>query len=124
MLINHSKSKFEDGSITEYTLPRRLQEAQFVAGLVQSLHKAEPTRPLFVLGDLNDFPNSQPISLLTSVGLQNLTLSILHDERFTYNYQGISQVLDYIMYFPHTRNIADGYAGFSCQRRLSLCVTR
>lgn len=100
LLINHFKSKYEDGSINEYTLPRRLQEAQFIAGLVQSLHNAEPTHPIFVLGDLNDFPNSQPVNILTSAGLHDLTQTISHDERFTYNYQGVSQVLDYILYYP------------------------
>jgi len=32
--------------------------------------------------------------------LQDLTQLIPHDERFTYNYQGVSQVLDYVMYYP------------------------
>jgi uncharacterized protein len=100
LLINHFKSKFEDGYTTLYTLPRRLQEAQFIANVAQSLHAAEPDHALFVLGDLNDYPDSQPLAVLKSAGLRDLTQTIAHDERFTYNYQGVSQELDYVLYYP------------------------
>ncbi len=100
LLISHFKSKFEDGYTILYTQPRRVQEAQFIANLVQQLHTAEPEGALFVQGDLNDFPASQPLTILTSSGLRNLTQSIAHDERFTYNYHGVSQVLDYVLYYP------------------------
>jgi hypothetical protein len=97
LLINHFKSKFEDGYTILYTLPRRLQEAQFIANLAQSLHAAGPESALFVLGDLNDYPDSQPLTALKSAGLQDLTQTIAHDERFTYNYQGVSQQLDHVL---------------------------
>jgi predicted extracellular nuclease len=100
LLIDHFKSKFEDGYTTLYTQPRRNQEAQFIADLAQSLHAAEPDTALFVMGDLNDFPTSQPLVTLKAAGLRDLTQTIDHDERFTYNYQGVSQVLDYVLYYP------------------------
>lgn len=100
LVINHFKSKFEDSPTTAYTLPRRIQEAQFVANLIQELRAAYPDISLFVLGDLNDYPDSQPLALLKAVGLQDLSLKIPHDERFSYNYHGVSQVLDYVLYFP------------------------
>lgn len=100
LLIDHFKSKYEDSSVTPYTQPRRIEEAQFIASLVQQLRKAEPNGFLFVLGDLNDYPNSPPLAVLKAAGLQDLTQLIPHDERFTYNYQGVSQVLDYVMYYP------------------------
>ncbi|NMC11447.1 MAG: hypothetical protein GYA34_01030 [Chloroflexi bacterium] len=100
LLINHFKSKYEDGSITPFTLPRRLQEAQFIASLTQQLHTADPDGYLFVLGDLNDYPASQPLTTLTAAGLRDLTQIIPHDDRFTYNYHGVSQGLDYVLFYP------------------------
>jgi hypothetical protein len=100
LLINHFKSKYEDSVVTPYTLERRIQEAQFMANLVQQLQAAEPGGYLFVLGDLNDYPSSQPLTTLTASGLRDLTQTIPHDQRFTYNYHGVSQVLDYVLYYP------------------------
>ncbi len=100
LLINHFKSKYEDGYTTLYTLPRRLQEAQFIANLALSLHTNEPETALFVLGDLNDYPDSLTLTALKAAGLRDLTQTIAHDERFSYNYQGVSQVLDYVLYYP------------------------
>jgi predicted extracellular nuclease len=52
------------------------------------------------LGDLNDYPDSEPLSILKDVGLQDLTLHIPKEQRYTFIYQGVSQVLDYTLYIP------------------------
>jgi hypothetical protein len=79
----------------QYTLPRRLEQAQFVAGLAQEILSADPEASLVVLGDLNDYPDSQPLQQLTALGLENLWLRSPYLQRYSYNYQGISQALDY-----------------------------
>ncbi len=97
LVINHWKSKTEDSSSTQYTLPRRIQQAQFVAALAQELGAAHPDHYLLVLGDLNDYPNSQPLAILASQGLDNLLLDVPKPEQYTYIYHGLSQVLDHIL---------------------------
>ena len=97
MVINHLKSKIEDSTDQAYTLPRRIQQAQFVAALVEEIRLDYQGANIFVLGDLNDFPGSQPLSILQDAGLQNTIFGIPALERYTYIFQGISQSLDYIL---------------------------
>ena len=97
VIANHFKSKREDTSTQAYTLPRRIQQAQFVAELVDTIEANHPGFAVVVLGDLNDYPNSEPLAVLQQAGLWNAMLSAEHSTRYTYIYQGISQVLDYIL---------------------------
>jgi len=97
LIINHWKSKTEDTATNQYTLPRRLLEADFVGGLAQEILASDPGVNLIVLGDMNDFPYSPPLSLLASRGLENLLFQVAQPSRYSYNYQGISQVLDNIL---------------------------
>lgn len=100
VIVNHWKSKVEDTPWNAYTLPRRLEQAAFVAELVGEIRASAPEDDLFVVGDLNDFPDSQPLTLLKQAGLLDLVAQVEKSQRYTYNYQGISQVLDYILVFP------------------------
>jgi hypothetical protein len=97
LIANHLKSKAEDGFTVQYTLPRRLEQARFVAALAQEIITADPDASLIVLGDLNDYPVSQPLLELTSVGLIDLWGRLPPAQRYTYNYAGISQSPDYIL---------------------------
>jgi predicted extracellular nuclease len=97
LIVNHWKSKTEDTDYVPYTLQRRVQQAQFVGALAQEVIAAYPSSSLVVLGDLNDFPTSQPLLELTSLGLADLTLGIEKEQRYTYIYRGVSQVLDYAL---------------------------
>ncbi len=100
VIINHWKSKSEDTPSQEYTLPRRLEQAHFVAALAQDFLNADPGAFLVVLGDFNDTTTSQPIQILESTGLTNLLALTPKPQRYTYIYQGISQVLDHILVSP------------------------
>jgi predicted extracellular nuclease len=95
VIINHFKSKIEDSRTEEYTLPRRIEQAEFVAGLVNQLQWESPQANLVVAGDLNDFPASQPLTILLESGLRDAVQGIPYPERYSYLFQGISQVLDY-----------------------------
>lgn len=97
VIVNHWKSKLEDGYTVPYTLPRRLEQARFVASLVREILAADPNASLAVLGDLNDHPDSQPLQELTALGLENLLLRLPRQSQYTYNYRGVSQTLDYIL---------------------------
>jgi predicted extracellular nuclease len=97
VLVNHFKSKREDSSTQAYTLPRRLQQAQFVAGLVSEIYAAHPGAAVIVLGDLNDYPNAQPLAIVRQAGLWNAMESVARGSRYTYIYQGVSQVMDHVL---------------------------
>jgi hypothetical protein len=102
LIINHWKSKVEDTPLTQYTLPRRIEQARFVARLVEEIKTAYPSPNLFILGDLNDLPDSQPIAELLQLGLENLTLRAPRPFRYSYIYQGVSQTMDYAFWLPQT----------------------
>jgi hypothetical protein len=95
VIVNHFKSKIEDSRTVEYTLPRRIEQAEFVAGLVNQIQWELPQANLVVAGDLNDFPDSQPLTILLESGLRDAVQGIPYPERYSYLFQGISQVLDY-----------------------------
>lgn len=97
LVVNHFKSKIEDTLTTAFTLPRRQEQAEFVAGMVEDIRLGAPQANLVVLGDLNDYPQSQPLQTLEAVGLANTVHSIPPAQRYTYVFQGISQVLDHIL---------------------------
>ena len=52
---------------------------------------------MVVLGDLNDFEYSAPVSLLRAAGLTDLVETLARSRRYSYVYEGNSQVLDHVM---------------------------
>ncbi len=100
IIANHWKSKIQDTAEVQYTLPRRVEQAQYVAGLVQSEKSRGDSALLILAGDLNDYPDSEPISLLKSTGLRDMTLDMQKSSRYSMIYRGVSQVLDYVMEVP------------------------
>lgn len=97
ILSNHFKSKREDSSTQAYTLPRRVEQAQFVAELVTEIEAAHPGEGVIVLGDLNDYPDSEPLAALRQAGLWDAMLGVERASRYTYIYRGGSQVMDYVL---------------------------
>jgi predicted extracellular nuclease len=97
VIANHWKSKLEDGYTVQYTLPRRLEQARFTAALVQEISAMDAAASLIVLGDLNDHPDSLPLLEMSAQGLENLLQELQRQRGYTYNYQGVSQSLDYIL---------------------------
>jgi len=97
VIVNHWKSKGGDESIN---VVRRTAQAQQVARLVQTQVAADPAAHVVVLGDLNDYYQSGPLETLRT-GVQP-PLHHLYDylpwqERYTYIYNGGSQVLDHLL---------------------------
>lgn len=97
LVVNHWKSKSEDSLSIQYTLPRRLEQTEFVARLAGQLLTEFPTVPVILLGDLNDTPGSAPLNILTQAGFRDLVLSMPKSEQYGYIYQGLSQALDHVL---------------------------
>ena len=102
MIICHWKSKTQDSSTVEYTLPRRYEQAVFVGELLGEILAGDPHANLIVLGDLNDYPDSAPLMVLNAHGLVDLSALVPKPERYTYIFEGISQVMDSILWRPQT----------------------
>ena len=100
IINNHFKSKLQDSEVTEYTRPRRIEQAGFVRSLVEEILAAEPDANLVVLGDLNDHADSEVLSLLDDL-LANQITRVPWMERYTYIYKGLSQVLDHALVRMH-----------------------
>ena len=76
----------------------RIAQAGAVNDFVDALLAADPNAAVIVLGDINEFEFEEPLAALTAGEvLQNLTLTLPEDERYTFNFEGNSQSLDHIL---------------------------
>ncbi len=105
VVANHFNSKGGDQPLYGRFQPpshpsetQRHQQATVVRGFVDQLLAADPDAAVVVLGDLNDFDYSATTSILTSGGaLLDLPATLPPAERYTYVFEGNSQVLDHIL---------------------------
>ncbi len=74
-----------------------MRQTQIVHDFVESILKIDPKARVIVLGDLNDFHFSPPLQTLKGDHLHNLIETLPVGERYTYVYDGNSQVLDHIL---------------------------
>jgi len=112
-LINlHLRSKGGDDPIFGRRQPRiegssgrRTEQARMVAGFVEEVVKSDPAARVVVLGDLNDFEDSDSLGVLEAVGLEDLVKRLPLESRYSYIYLGNSQVLDHVLV---TESLTDG----------------
>ncbi|KAF0813030.1 hypothetical protein IGB42_02426 [Andreprevotia sp. IGB-42] len=104
VIANHWNSKGGDQPLSgRYQPPvrssevQRNQQARLVADFVTSLTSRDPQARLIVLGDLNDFQFSDAVGKLKATGLVDLIETLPENERYTYVFEGNSQVLDHIL---------------------------
>ncbi|WP_432076130.1 endonuclease/exonuclease/phosphatase family protein [Streptomyces wuyuanensis] len=108
VIANHFGSKGGDEGLTSHHQPptrssetQRLQQAQTVNAFVKDILKAQRNADVVVLGDINDFEFSRTTKALTDGGaLYPAIKSLPRAERYSYVYQGNSQVLDQILTSP------------------------
>ncbi len=96
-LGSHLKAKSNDDPV------KRLAEAQHTRAIANSLAKADPTRAIVILGDFNDTPGSQPYLAVVGEGASlftDVSLSIPMADRWSYNYQGKLELIDYQIVNP------------------------
>jgi predicted extracellular nuclease len=107
-IANHFNSKGGDQPLSgRFQPPQRSSETQrhaqatLVAGFVDSLGGGGRPVPAVVLGDLNDFDFSATADVLTGGGrLLDLPRTLPLPQRYTYVFEGNSQVLDHILLTP------------------------
>ena len=108
VIANHFGSKGGDESLTSHHQPpvrsseaQRLLQAQAVNAFVKDVLAVDKQADVLVLGDINDFEFSGTTKALTDGGaLFPAVKSLPRSERYSYVYQGNSQVLDQILTSP------------------------
>lgn len=108
MIANHFASKGGDQGLTsQYQPPARSSETQrhlqatAMNTFVKEILAAQKNADVITLGDINDFEFSGTTKLLEDDGaLWSAIKSLPKSERYTYDYQGNSQVLDQILVSP------------------------
>jgi predicted extracellular nuclease len=79
------------------TEPRRIAQAAWNAEQVSKILQQNPDAFVIVMGDLNSYYDSPPIDTLRSAGMIHVFDQLSPEERYTYIYQGVAQVLDHIL---------------------------
>jgi hypothetical protein len=115
VIVNHFSSKGDDQPLfgpaqppTRFSEVARHGQAQVVHDFVADLLEADPNANVIVLGDINDFEFSDTVAILEADGvLHSLVKDLPANERYSYVFEGNSQVLDQILFSP---NLLDGFA--------------
>ncbi|MGW2551127.1 endonuclease/exonuclease/phosphatase family protein [Streptomyces sp. NPDC001635] len=115
VIANHLTSKGGDQPLTaQYQPPARSSETQRhlqateVNTFVKAILAKQGNADVVTLGDMNDFEFSDTTKILEGHGeLWSAIKSLPRSERYTYDYQGNSQVLDQILVSPSIRRGCD-----------------
>ncbi|MCW2876877.1 MAG: endonuclease/exonuclease/phosphatase [Sphaerisporangium sp.] len=105
VIANHFSSKGGDQPLYARTQPptrgsdtKRGQQAAIVNTFVKQIFAVQPTARVVVLGDINDYEFSTTMSnLLAGTSMTDLITTLPSAERYSYTYEGNSQVLDHII---------------------------
>ena len=104
VIANHFNSKGGDDPLlgrfqppTRSSETQRHQQAQVEHDFVATILAADTNANVIVLGDLNDFEFSDTIAILKSGILSDLYDGLPLAERYSYVFEGNSQVLDHIL---------------------------
>ncbi|QDI90421.1 hypothetical protein EPH95_03850 [Salicibibacter halophilus] len=81
--------------------PQRLEQAEAVNDFVEDIKSTNDDANVMVMGDLNDFEFSPVLDIFTEAHLTNMVTELPEEERYTYNFEGNSQVLDHILVSDH-----------------------
>jgi predicted extracellular nuclease len=112
----HFNSKGGDNPLFGFNQPpilssevQRLQQAQIVNNFVDSLLGCQADASIVVLGDVNDFDYSAVANTLSGGVLHNLMSILPANERYSYVFDGNSQVLDQVLV---SQQIFDNLRGY------------
>lgn len=108
VIVNHLKSKRGDDAIFGANQPprpnteqQRICQAEVIGRFAASILQRDPRASVILLGDLNEQEFRAPArSLATISGLTSLIDRVPLPERYTFVFEGNSQVLDHIMISP------------------------
>lgn len=104
VIANHWNSKGGDTPIFGSQQPpvlgsevQRNKIAAIVANFVDEVKTDNPNANIVSLGDFNDFQFAEPLKIHEGKHMKNLINTVEASDRYSYLYQGNSQVLDHIL---------------------------
>ncbi|TDW76216.1 lamin tail domain-containing protein [Kribbella pratensis] len=113
VVVNHFSSKGGDDPLwgrfqppVQSSAPKRHQQAEAVRGFVDQILAKDKGANVVVLGDLNDFDWSQTADILVGAGktaLIDLPRTLPLNQRYSYVFEGNSQILDQILISQNLR---------------------
>ncbi|MBK9492018.1 MAG: hypothetical protein IPO07_26860 [Haliscomenobacter sp.] len=86
------------------TETQRQQQATIVKDFVASILAIDPNANVVVGGFLNDYEYANPVNILETAPLTNLTETLPANERYGYNFQGNSNSLSHILVSSNLAN--------------------
>jgi predicted extracellular nuclease len=105
---NHFNSKGGDNPLLGRFQPpvrssetQRHQQATLVHDFVGQILAKDANADVVVMGDLNDFEFSDTVSILKGSTLHDLVETLPKAERYSYDFEGNSQVLDHVLVSDH-----------------------
>jgi uncharacterized protein len=112
LVVNHFSSKGDDQPLfgpaqppTRFSEIARHGQAAVVHDFVADLLALDASANVVVLGDINDFEFSETVNILEAEGaLHTLVKDLPPAERYSYVFEGNSQVLDQILVGPNIRD--------------------
>ncbi|HET8652750.1 MAG TPA: Ig-like domain-containing protein [Gaiellaceae bacterium] len=103
-IVNHFSSKGDDQPLfgpaqppTRFSEIARHVQAQVVNDFVDEILARDDAAKIVVLGDINDFEFSETTDILEGGVLTSLVKTLPENERYSYVFEGNSQVLDQIL---------------------------
>jgi hypothetical protein len=130
VVVNHFSSKNDDQPLMGHNQPParptevpRHGQAAAVNGFVDDILEVDQEANVIVLGDINDFEFSETVDILEGEGeLFSAIKSLPANERYSYVFEGNSQVLDQILLsrnlreqFPYTYDVVHVNSEFASQ---------
>jgi hypothetical protein len=107
VVVCHLRSKGGDDPLFGIRQPpvlssetQRQAQAEVVRSYLEHRLSRDPSERIIVLGDLNDFEFRPPVETLAAEPMVNLVERLPQADRWSYVYQGNSQVLDHIIVSP------------------------
>lgn len=114
VVVVHLRSKGGDaplfGRVQPPTLPserQRIAQAEVVSAFVGQILSHDPEAAVVVLGDFNEFEFAPPLAAFESTPLVNLVERLDATRRYSFVFQGNSQVLDHILVSPSLAGAAE-----------------
>lgn len=111
---NHLKSKFgspplfgSEQPALDNTAEQRDAQAEVIRDFAAELLAENPNAKLVVLGDFNEFDFRATQNIIEEAGLTNLVDRVQQGDRYTFNFEGNSQILDGLMVSPALANSAE-----------------
>jgi predicted extracellular nuclease len=111
VIVAHLSSKIGDGPSFGHLQPpvlgseaKRVSQGASINAFVNSMLAVDPLANVVIVGDMNEHEFRPPMTTMAGSIMYNLLQDIPINDRYTYNFEGNSQVLDNILVVNRLRN--------------------